>query len=113
MVTLNQAKSGIMRYLDSEVLPHMSGPRKYGAAVYVALLMQGIEQRAGELAKMPAVKLLGVVDDDLRIDLDKLYAAAIEQIRYADRLEFDIPVAGRFSFCQADIDRLYEEIKRS
>ena len=112
MVTVNQVINGAMRYIDSEILPHLSGAKRYGVAVYVALMSQNSAGKVAEWLQNPAVSLLCLTDSNGNIDLDRLHAAAVQQMR-GERVEIDIPVVGRFAFSTNDIDRICEEIRKA
>lgn len=113
MATLGQVRTGMQRYIENEIVPHLDGVRRFGVSLYVALAAQSIESRAAELLKHPAVAILGIVDDDGEIDIDRLHAAAISQMHGGEKLQVDIPVVGRFAFDRNDIDRLFEEVRKA
>lgn len=109
MVSLDQVRSGLIRYIDTEILPNMSGMRRYGVAVYMALAADALADKAVELVNNPAISMLGVIDGN-SVDLDKIRTAAADSLEN-DRLQLDLPVAGRVVFHRSDIDKLYQYIK--
>lgn len=104
MVTMAQAVDGIRRYIDSDILPHLSGARKFGVALYMELATDGAEEQLRRLVDNPAIKMLGVVDGD-SIDIEKL-ARAINHQMTDGRLDIDLPVIGRVTFHPSDVSRL-------
>ena len=89
----------------------MSGAKRYGVMVYMALLMDGFSEKMAEVLKNPAINVLGLHDGKGMINLDKLHKAACDAMH--DELVLDIPVAGRFVFSRPDVDRLCEMIRRA
>lgn len=112
MATLRQTVSGISRYIDAEILPHLSGYRRYGAAVYLALVMQDGENMLHSLLHIPAIKILGIEDENHCIDMDRLHMAAVSAMG-GDKMTIDIPVIGQFTFNSNDVDRLCDYIRTS
>ena len=42
MVTMQQVKTGLVRYIDTDVLPHLTGIKKLGLGVYTALAANNV-----------------------------------------------------------------------
>lgn len=111
MVTIDQFKRGLAEYVDTDILPRLSGAKRYGVMVYMALLMDGTSEKVTELLKNPAIAMLGIVDDSGLIDIDKIHDAAFNAMK--DNLDIDFPLIGRFIFSRPDIDRLCDLIRRA
>ena len=113
MVTVHQIRQGLEQYLDTEILPHLPAMKRFGISVYIELLLQQIENQSGDFLEKPAIKILGLADENGNIDIEKLYGVAKNKFGSADRLEMDIPIAGRFVFNKSDVDNLFDMIRRS
>lgn len=111
MVTIDQVKSGISAYIDAEILPRIDGYKRYGLLVYMSLLMDNFNNTVVDLLKIPAVSVLGIVDADGRVDIDRLHNAAYQSMR--DNVDITIPIVGRFIFSRSDVDKLCEMIKKA
>lgn len=109
MKSINQVISGLTKYIDAEILPHLSGAKKYGAAVYLALAEINAANYVKNVLSLPAIKMLGVSDGE-SVDIDKLYAAMSKSIN--DKCTIDVPIIGTFSFSVSDVDKLFDFIRR-
>lgn len=89
----------------------MEGVKRYGLMVYMALAMENLPNRLVDVLRSPALSVLGIMDADSRIDIDRLHDAAYEAMH--DTLDISIPVVGRFIFSRSDIDKLCDMIRRA
>ena len=112
MITAQQLVNGIIQYADAEIIPHLSGVKRYGAAVYLALAANNAQNLLSGILSNPAIAILGVCDENGGINLDKLHTAAIQSFS-DEKLTLDVPVIGAFAFTKDDIDRLFETIRRA
>ena len=110
-VTIDQAMRGAMRYADNEVIPHLPGGKGIGAGIALALIMDGGKAQLLKLRENPAVKMMGVMDEDGNIDLDRLYNAA--RPRFENKLTVSVPLLGDLRFDQNDVDKLYRYIQEA
>lgn len=79
--------------------------------VYMALLMDNFANKMVDVMHTPAIALLGIMDDENHINIDRLHDAAYASMH--DNLDVTIPVVGRFIFSRADIDKLCDMIRRA
>nr|DAG65527.1 MAG TPA: hypothetical protein [Caudoviricetes sp.] len=108
MVAITTAQDGILRYIENELLPQLTGLKRAGATVYVALASKNMERLMQEYKDHQAVQVLGVIDGD-EIDVDKLYDALEPVMK--DRMRVDIPIVGEFVFDHDDLVKLTEYMK--
>ena len=76
MVTIDQAMRGVAKYADDEIIPHLPMGKGIGAGIALALIMDGGKAQLLKLRENPAVQMMGIMDADGNIDLDRLYNAA-------------------------------------
>lgn len=110
MTGINQVVNGVTCFLDSEILPHLSGAKRYGATVYLSLIELNAINSIKDALNSPAVKMLDIYDGQ-SVNIDKLQAAMIKAIK-DEKLPIDIPIIGTFSFTKADVDKLFDCIRR-
>lgn len=110
MVTLAQVQAGLNRYIAQEFLSKMTGWQKWVFGASAAMLGNNITGIFNQLKGNNLVKMMGIIDDNDNIDLDKLYAAFKEQARQSS-VTFDLPVIGATTLNEGDIDKLYSFIK--
>lgn len=111
MVTIDQAMRGIMRFADTEIIPHMPTGKGVFAGIVIALIMAGGKEQVLKLRDNPAVQMMQIFDDAGNIDLDKLYNAA--RPRFENKLTVSVPLLGDMRFDQNDVDKLYRYIQEA
>lgn len=111
MVSLEQMKNGLMRYIDNDMLPKLTGMKKIGLGIYAALAGKNLVSIVQQYANHPAIAMLGVMDDSHNIDLDKLYEAAIHAFADGDKITLSIPMIGDYTIDHTDVDKLYRYMK--
>lgn len=111
MVTIEQIKNGLTRYIDSEILPNLTGGKRFAMGVCAALMVQNLETTVLQYRENPAVAALGILDDGNNVDIDKLYAAATDTLRRMEKLSVDVPMMGVLTFRQNDLDTLLAMMK--
>ena len=113
MVTINQVKSGVLKYIDSELMPHISRWKQVAVAAYIALAADNVASMILSYKSNPAIAVLNLFDDKNNIDIDKAYKAITSGMDSTSKIEVDFPVIGRFVFDITDIDKLYNYIKEA
>lgn len=112
MVTIDQAMRGVAKYADNEIIPHLPTGKGIGAGIALALIMDGGKNRILALKDHPAVQMMGIMDAEGNIDLDRLYNAARTQVD-GKKIPLTIPVIGELRFDVNDVDRLYKYIQEA
>ena len=112
MVTIDQAMRGVARYADNEIIPHLPTGKGIGAGIALALIMDGGRSRILALREHPAVQMMGVMDADGNIDLDRLYNAARPRVD-GQKIPVMVPIIGELRFDVGDLDKLYRYIQEA
>ena len=112
MVTIDQAMRGAAKFADNEIIPHLPMGKGIGAGIAMALIMDGGKSRILALKDHPAVQMMGIMDEDGNIDIDRLYNAARTRVD-GKKIPWDIPVIGELKFDVNDVDRLYKYIQEA
>ena len=112
MVTIDQAMRGVAQYADNEIIPHLPTGKGIGAGIALALILDGGKNRILALKDHPAVKMMGIMDEEGNIDLDRLYNAARTRVD-GKKIPWNIPVIGELKFDVNDVDRLYKYIQEA
>lgn len=110
MVTLNQVRNGLARYIDNELCPMLTGWKKWTFGAGAALWLSNITETFNHLKADSTIQMLGVIDDGDMIDLEKLYGVFYEQAQKG-AVTFDLPVVGSLTVNKDDVERLYRYIK--
>lgn len=112
MVTIDQAMRGVAQYADNEIIPHLPMGKGIGAGIALALIMDGGKAQLLKLRENPAVQMMGIMDDEGNIDLDRLYNAARTRVD-GKKLPITVPIIGELRFDVGDLDKLYRYIQEA
>ena len=112
MITIDQAMRGAIRYVDTEISPHLPAGKALGVGIVLSLLADGGKERLLALRENPLVEAMGVMSEGGEIDLDRLYNAARTQVD-GKKIPLTIPVIGELRFDVNDVDRLYKYIQEA
>ena len=112
MVTIDQAMRGAAKFADNEIIPHLPMGKGIGAGIALALIMDGGKAQLLKLRENPAVQMMGIMDDEGNIDLDRLYNAARTRVD-GKKIPITIPIIGELRFDVNDVDRLYKYIQEA
>lgn len=113
MADLNQVKTGVLKYIDDEIMPHLDGTKKIGLGVYVALIADRLPEIVQKCENYPSIKMLDVIDGKGNIDIDRIYRAIAPMMKDGEKLLVSIPLIGDFRLDTADIEKIYRNIKGS
>lgn len=116
VVSLQQAKNGILKYIETDVLPHMSGMGKLGMGMYIGLASGNVENIIMKYKDHPAVKILDVIDDEENVDVDRMYAAAEPMFANGQKVPIMIKIPllgelGELKLDKSDLDKIYRLMK--
>lgn len=111
MVTLAQVQKGIGKYLDSEILPKITGWQKWVFGATLSLSLSKISNIFNTLKENAFIKMLDVVDEDDNIDIDTIYQEFRKQAQMG-AITFDVPIVNLpLTLNVTDIDKIYHHIK--
>lgn len=108
MVTMDELKDGVIRFLDAEIIPQMGGLRKLAFSTYIALAADGLADKLVKMKDSTIVAATGLIHEDGMIDVDKLYTTLCDKL--CEDVTLDVPMIGKLSFCRSDLDRCYHMI---
>lgn len=108
MVTYTELQTRLARFVDAEMLPHMTGGKRLLLGGYAALATKnaaGVLQKAKD---KPLVAMTGAVSEE-GVDVDALFSAVSPYINEPVTISF--PIIGDFRFGRADWEKLYHYLK--
>lgn len=110
MVTLDNVVNGVIKYMDTEIIPHLSGVKKIGLTTYVGLAVQNTNAMFEQYSKHPAIDILNVIDDENNIDIDKIYRSIAPMFADGHKELIKIPLITEFKIDKNDIEMMYKYI---
>lgn len=111
MVSIDRVKRGIARYLDSELIK-MTGWQKWVFGAGAAMYLENFASVVSKLREHPAVNALGIINETGDIAVEKLYQHLRIQAQKGP-ITFDVPMVGRITLSEADVDKLYQYIMQA
>lgn len=112
MVSVERVKRGVARYLDEEFTAKMSGWQKWVFGAGAAMYLENLGETVERLRKNELVKGLGILDETGNIDTDKLRRYFVAEAQKGSAT-FDIPLIGRVTLNENDVERLYRCIEEA
>ena len=115
MVSLNQIEHGLGRWVDAELLPHLSTGGQYdnvkrlGVAAGTVYLIRKGKAALSTMQGNQILQTLGVVDANGDIDLEGLKIALVEKIPDTG-LKVPVPILGEVTFFKKDVESMYAYI---
>lgn len=110
MVSVEKLQRGISRYIEVEVLPHLSGKDKWivaGAATMYLSKLPAIIQTA---AQKSAIKVLGVITEDGMVDAEYIISS-IKPAAHSSPATFTLPLStSTITLRETDLDVLLRYI---
>jgi len=112
VVTVEKIQSGLVKFIDRELAPSLTGWDRVIIAGGSGLVAANLPNILAKYAGNPAMEALGIVDkENNRINIDALYKAAAPYIG-DERLPVKIPYIGvTVKIGKSEIDTLYKYIK--
>ena len=109
MVNLSQVQNGIVKYLDSEIVPKINGWQKWVFGALAGTAMSKTTNIFNALKQNEFVKMLEIIDESDMIDIDTLYREFIKQAQKGP-VTFDVPMVGALTLNASDVEKIYRYI---
>ena len=110
MYSYAQVINGLTRFIDNDIVPKVNGWQKWVIGGGAGLILSNAKNVFNQLKDNDVVKLLGVIDEDDYIDVDKIYREFKKQASKTD-ITLNIPMLGELTLNERDLDKLYSYIK--
>lgn len=106
MVSINRVQTGLSKYLDSEIMPKLSGWQKWVFSAAATAYIADATNVAEKVRSSSALASLSLIDEANNIDVDKIY----QHLRPAAEkcpAPISIPGMGTITLTVSDVDMLY------
>ena len=104
---------GALKYLDRELYPNMVDWQEMLTRIAISRIIGDEGKLKTSLMNNSFVKTFSIIDADGRVDVDGLMRDIKRQIEAKGKLEFSIPMLGKFSFVADDVDCLHRYLKEA
>ena len=105
MVTVQQMKTGLYKYIDTEIADKVHGLAKWGLAIGGALL---VDKYLNDLSFLHD---LGCMTEDGMVDIDKFYDILKDVAEKKGKVTQVLPMVGPVTFSADDVTKAYWCIK--
>lgn len=102
---LDRVMNGVARYLDKEVYAGMNDWQEILARIAVSRVLDN--KNIENLINNPYIKTFAIADAEGNIDVDGLYRDLKRLIQAKGKVEITLPMFGKFTFTESDVDCLY------
>ena len=110
MVKFEKVIDGINRYLNYELYAGMNDWQEVFARIAVSRVVGNTETLKHTLMTSPIAKTFAIVDSEGNVDVDGIFKDLREQMAHKGKIEFVVPMFGKFIFSTNDVDKLYNAI---
>ena len=109
MIPYNQVVNGVTRYIDNEIVPKVEGLSKIAVGIMLAGAVNRGDSIIVQIKAIPVVKMIGIVDDENRVDIETIYEELKKQVE-REPISMVLPGVGKVTFNHDDIDKMYSHI---
>lgn len=102
---LDRVLNGVARYLDKEIYAGMNDWQEILARIAVSRVLDN--KNIENLMNNPYLKTFAIADTEGNIDVDGLYRDLKRLIQAKGKVEITLPMFGKFTFTESDVDCLY------
>ena len=108
MISYTELQTRLARFIDNEMLPHMTGGKRILLGVYAALATKNAAVMLQSAKDKPLVAMTGAVSAE-GVDVDALFSAVSPYIN--EPVTLSLPVVGDFRLDRSDFEKLYRYLK--
>lgn len=101
---------GINKYLDKEIYAGMNDWQEVVARIAVSRII-GNNNLEQTLLGNSYIKTFAIADTEGNIDVEGLYRDLKKLIQAKGKIEIELPIFGKFTFTESDVDCLYSCIR--
>lgn len=98
--------NGIAKYMDREIYSGMNDWQEVAARMVVARVLNNPNLET-TLMNNPYIKTFAIADENGNIDIDSLYRDLRTVVQNKGKVEVNLPLFGKFTFTEGDVDCLY------
>lgn len=102
--------NGIMKYLNNEIYANMNDWQEIIARIAVSRIIGNSEELKKSLIENPFMKTFAIIDNNGNVDLEGLIRDIKKQIAQKEKISISFPMFGKFTFTEADVDKLHHTI---
>ena len=111
-IEFEQVLNGIIKYIDREIYAGMNDWQKLIARMAVSRAIGNKDALKDKLMNNTFVKTFAIMDENGMVEAEHLLDDLKSQLSEMGKVEIEIPLFGKFTFTEGDVDKLREMIIR-
>lgn len=112
MVSFEKLAAAVMAFIEAEIIPNMTPGQEILARFLLAWIMDSGSVTVDLLSQNSIAKAFGFVDSKKNINADRAMGY-LRMLSQKKKLEFTLPILGRFAFGPEDIDKIQAQLKEA
>ena len=105
-MNIERVMNGVARYMDREIYSNMNDWQEVVARLAVSRLL-GNRNLENTLMNNAYIRTFAIVDSDGNVDVDGLYRDLKTLVQQKGKVEISLPIFGKYTFHETDVDNLY------
>lgn len=101
---------GISKYINNEIYAGMNQAQEFAARVIVGRVINNQDYIKNIILNNGFLKTFGIMDSDGMVDVEALIKDIKRELSRTEKVTFDIPMFGKYTFKPSDADVLYYTI---
>lgn len=111
-VNSSQLVNGLIQYADNEVINNLPTTGKWVLGAGLGIASSKVNDIVSTLNDSPLAKSLGIVDEDGMYDVGLMADHLKQSASRYGKMTIQLPVIGKLTFSEADVDSLRSYIER-
>lgn len=105
-MNFDRVLNGIAKYFDREIYANMNSWQEVIARLAVSRIL-GNKALEDTLKNNSYIRTFAIMDENGKVDIDGLYRDLKRLVQSKGKVEFELPMFGKFTFTESDVDCLY------
>lgn len=110
MYEYSKVLNGITKYIDTEIVDKIEGWQKWVIGSGIGIALSNSTNLFNQLKDNEIVKMLGIINEENKIDIEKIYKEFKNQAKKGS-ISFDVPLVGTLTLNEQDVDKIYDFIR--
>ena len=110
MYEYSKVLNGITKYIDTEIVDKIDGWQKWVIGSGIGIALSNSTNLFNQLKDNEIVKMLGIINEENKIDIEKIYKEFKNQAKKGS-ISFEVPLVGTLTLNEQDVDKIYDFIR--
>lgn len=111
MVSLDKVMDAVFKFAEEEIFPGMREIQEISARAAAAWVFDSADAALDLIAQNKIARAFGVIDGNKNIDAVRALKYLRAQLERKQKITFELPVLGTFTFVPQDLDKIMKYIE--